>query len=235
MKKPSHISTRHRGFTIVELMVAIVIVAVLASLIFALTSRALKKAKSMQCVQNLRDWSMVFNSSSTERNGRLWLPDNWAAISHQSYDPSGKNPGRSPFVDFWDSELDNAFAIQLDKRGCPLIRDSAPDTPSGNPAATYRMNVNLREPRTTSNRNPMPEVDLTRLKRASTKVLFIDGHMSGNLTLEPGDLEEELKEAGEVHGNGKVNAVFADLHVAPINISDLENDWDRYVERADNN
>ncbi len=235
MKKPSHISTRHRGFTIVELMVAIVIVAALAALIFALTSRALKKAKSMQCVQNLRDWSMVFNSSSTERNGRLYLPDNWAAVSGQPYNPTGDNQGASPFLRHWDLDLQTAMDIQFSKRGCPLIRDEAPDNNYGNPAATYRMNVNLREPRTASNRNPLPEVDLTRLKRASTKIIFMDGYMEGDLTLEQADLEKELVPAGEVHGNGKVHAVFADLHVEPINVSDLQNDWDRYVERADNN
>lgn len=235
MRIKSPISYRRHGFTVVELLVSITIVAVLASLIFALTQRGLKKAKAVQCVQNLRDWSMVFNQSSSDRNGRLWLPDNWAAISHTSYDPNRREgPGRSPFVDYWDFDIDTAFQIQLEKRGCPLIRDEAGTTSGGNPSPTYRLNVDLREPRTQGNRTPLPEVHLTRLRRASTKVLFVDGHHTGNnLTLERGDLSEELKAAGDVHGSGKVNAVFADMHVAPLNISDLENEWERYVERPD--
>ncbi|BCX47918.1 hypothetical protein HAHE_18260 [Haloferula helveola] len=232
MKNPSKPARSRKAFTLIELLIVIVIVAALSSLVFALSSKALRKARSAKCINNMRDWSMVFNTASLERNGRLDLPDNWAAVSGLPYDPdSSGDQGQSPFLQYWDTDIENARQIQFEKRGCPLIRNEAPDNEFGNPAATYRMNLELREEPSRGNRNPYPEVNLTRLKRASTKIIFIDGYYTGNLTLEKGDIKNELIPASEVHGNGKVHAVFADMHVEAVNVSDIESQWDRYIKR----
>src|SRR5512147_1798196 len=44
----------HRGFTLIELLVVIAIIAVLGAIIFPVFARAREKARSTQCVSNLK-------------------------------------------------------------------------------------------------------------------------------------------------------------------------------------
>lgn len=222
---PKPITTRRTlratGFTMVELMVAIVIVAVLASLVFLVAGKAKTRANSMQCLQNMRDWSMVFANCASDNNGRLPTPTNWAAISHTPYDPNRPNPGRSPFVDYWNDDFDVALGLQLQKRGCPCQKASL--SPSGNPAPNYMMNWRLSKgPR-------YIETQLATVKRASRKILFVDGNPGCPLRLNSAaDVTNWIAPAADVHG-GKVNAVFADLHVAPIHPQELADNWKTMV------
>ena len=214
-------TSRSLGFTLVELMVVIVIVAVLASLVFMGASRARKKANSMACMQNLRDWSLVFANCAADRNNRLPTPTNWAAISHTPYNPDSQNPGRSPFVDYWNDDLEIALQMQLEKRGCPCQKDGL--TPTGNPAPNYMMNWRLsKAPR-------YLEINLSSLHRSSNKILFIDGNNGCPLRLNsPADVPKWIETAADVHG-GVVNAVFADFHVAPIRPQEVADGWEEKV------
>ncbi|MFM2242901.1 MAG: hypothetical protein RLZ97_1756 [Verrucomicrobiota bacterium] len=214
-------SKRPRGFTLIELLVAIVIVAILAVVAFSIAGKARTRANSMQCLQNLRDWSVVFNSAAQDRNGRLPTPLNWAAISNTPYDPTKPNPGRAPFVDYWDTDITVAFSIQLQKRACPCLDEGL--SPTGNRAPTYMMNWRLSE------KPSYLECNLGRVKRASKKILFIDGNVGCTLRLNnKSDISRWIGPAAEEHG-GKVNAVFADLHVEPIAPAELEANWNTYV------
>jgi prepilin-type N-terminal cleavage/methylation domain-containing protein/prepilin-type processing-associated H-X9-DG protein len=211
---------RCRGITLIEILVTITIIAVLALLIFAITTRVRAKAKSVLCMQNLRDWSMVFARSSQDRNGRLPTPVNWAAISHTPYNPSpsASTPGRSPFVDYWADDLRQAMDMQLAKRSCPCLKPGTNST--GNSAPTYMMNAQLsRAPR-------FLEMHESDLLRASGKILFIDGSVGAPLRIsDRSEVDLWVKPAAEAHG-GKVNAVFADLHVGTIDPEVLLRDWD---------
>jgi prepilin-type processing-associated H-X9-DG protein len=199
-------------------MVTIVIIAVLGSLVFMMGNKARKKANSMTCMQNLRDWSIVFANSASDNNGRLYTPANWAAISNHSYNPDNRqNPGRSPYVDYWNEDIQVAFAIQLEKRGCPCQTRS--QTPTGNPAPNYMMNRRLSKAPT------FLEANLASIRRAPKKILFIDGAPGCPLEIKgAADVTKWVEPAADVHG-GTVNAIFADLHVAPVRPKDLLNEW----------
>ena len=78
------------GFTLVELLIVIAVVGVLAALLLPALSRAREKARSTQCVSNLRQWGIAFrlyandNDDCLPRRGqgvqvltRLDRPEDW--------------------------------------------------------------------------------------------------------------------------------------------------------------
>ena len=74
MKSRHHCSSRRRvhGFTLVELLVVIGIVAILAALIFPAISKARFNAKVVQCSNNYRQWAIaVATYASDDGKGRL--------------------------------------------------------------------------------------------------------------------------------------------------------------------
>jgi prepilin-type N-terminal cleavage/methylation domain-containing protein/prepilin-type processing-associated H-X9-DG protein len=216
---------RKRGITLIEILVTITIIAVLAFIVFAMTTRVRAKAKSVLCIQNLRDWSVVFARSSQDRNGRLPTPVNWAAISNVPYNPSpsAPTPGRSPFVDYWADNLQQAMLMQLNKRSCPCLKSES--NSSGNRMPTYMMNTQLSRP------PQFLEMHETDMLRASAKILFIDGSAAGPLRIsDHSEVDLWVRPAAEAHG-GKVNAVFADLHVGTIEPHTLSKNWDDLMVR----
>lgn len=209
-----------RGFTVTETVVAIVMSALLVGVISVAASRARRQTASMACVHNLRDFSNVFAICASDHNNRLFTPRNWAEISRTPYDPE-TDSGRSPFVDYWDTDLENAFSTHLRKRACPC---QPPGTgPTGNSLPGYMMSRLLSKP------PHYRMMHLNEVYKAANKIIFIDGqpgcpHGIRHIS----DVEKWVAPAAKVHG-GKVNVIYADMHVGSVSPKDLEENWNEMM------
>ena len=60
-----------QGFTLVELLVVIAIMAVLAALLLPVLANSKEKARSAQCVNNLRQWGLAFQMYADDHDDFL--------------------------------------------------------------------------------------------------------------------------------------------------------------------
>lgn len=100
-----------RGFTLIELMVVIAIVAVLAILLFPSVSKTLERAQSAACQQNLRKIGGGMIQYASDNEG--FFPPHWGG------DPNLAWYGHvAPYVVDWDGSL----ATPMDKVFfCPAV------------------------------------------------------------------------------------------------------------------
>lgn len=83
MKKSRHNrrSRRTPAFTLIELLVVIAIIALLAALILPALARAKEKARSAQCLNNLKQWNLALT---------MYADDNDGLIPREGYQPGGR-------------------------------------------------------------------------------------------------------------------------------------------------
>ncbi len=75
-----------RGFTLVELLIIIMVIAILAAILFPVIVDVREKAHQSTCLNNQRRLAMAITSYAQDNDGRLPLPSEWVSATRLSGD-----------------------------------------------------------------------------------------------------------------------------------------------------
>lgn len=209
-----------RAFSLVEILVAVGIIAILAALAFPMLGGMRKSSDRVLCASRLKNLGMAFYSYANDNNGTLPIID---------YVAAGGELKRNTF---WGSlVLPYIQATDLNDKGlkCPTIAAKRGDAPTSSPWS-YSLNNGLADllapagggvsakvgKRSVAIEAPSRAVMLFCSPRAWTSLSRQNDIASGGPGKGYGNLiapQSGSSFFGEVHG-GKANVLFADGHVA---------------------
>jgi len=190
--------TGRRGFTLLELMAAVAIVLVLASLLLPVLSKAREAARRTRCLSQLRQLGLAFTAYAAEFDDLLPHEDNGDTLP--------------PFGCGWQEVLTPYLgprSRQADCRQCPSL--------SVDPSwRSYKMNSLLEE-------DSVDFLCLTSIPDAARTPLAFDGRVdNAGVRLSPkGDWDS----AASRHGSG-TSLLFCDGHVAWLPARFDTSGWD---------
>ncbi|HEY1685374.1 MAG TPA: type II secretion system protein [Tepidisphaeraceae bacterium] len=201
----------HYAFTLVELLVAIGIIAILISLLVPSVALARRAARQAQCASNLRQWAIALNMYAQANDG--WFPRRG----------QGKNPTNTiTWYDDWFNELPPYFH---EHSYLDLVNAGLQPGPNGNsvwscpeavgPPNVYGRYFNYAMNMALSVREaPYPD-RMTHVGSLSTLVFMADGPTGNCSTIPFNGLAGASANFNPVpRHNGQVNIAFLDTHVA---------------------
>jgi len=220
-------NVRYRGFTLVELLTVIAIIAILASLLFPVFTRAKAAAKKTQCISNLRQIGAAIEMYESDSDGVF--PH--ALDASDKYDPAIWSvfptfQAQIPSMPFLQDVLEpyikskEIFHCPSDS-GTAILDSHFPDpfltTPSMfltfGSSYFFRTEIAFRAFNDTSFQLP-----------AETNVLFDGaGHWHGDgRGLHSDDDPETVNQL--LHGY-RYNCLYGDMHVKSLNYDQLQQAW----------
>ncbi len=131
------------GFTLVELVIVLAIIAVLAALLFPATSRAKAKARLTQCASNLRQWGLAYRQYADDNEDYLPRRGQGVKSLDQINRPEDWFNALPPFLKIptYEQLFTNHVRLTPGSQSvfiCPLAID-----PGSNHFLPYGMNMNL--------------------------------------------------------------------------------------------
>ena len=237
---------KHRGFTLVELLIVIAIIALLMSILMPALRRVQNQAKSAVCQTHLKHWGLIWSMYCHENDNRFCYAGSL-----------GWKRGT------WIIALRPQYETRSDIMRCPMAKARLPGVNHGGPFNSYRMGTgglgDLREEcsygmncwlynpepgqtqiqgRDTNNNWKTPYV-----KGASEVPVFADTMWRGGGPYETGTGGNPPQYHGEWisanremmhfcidrHGQGTANHLFMDWHVSKLGVKELWTlKWHRY-------
>jgi prepilin-type N-terminal cleavage/methylation domain-containing protein/prepilin-type processing-associated H-X9-DG protein len=207
MGSPLFPSTRRRaGFTLIEILVVVAIIAILAALIFPAFSGALRSGKQATSVSNLKQWAGAFHASWTDHDGEM--PSDGAG--GDSLGSEGAWYNRMP-PKLSMPALKDASANDIPKLGQKSIwvNQGAPIIPVTGVPFTYGYNDYL------SNKDE-PNMKFTRVQFPEKTVLMVEKHPDASSAGNPSNIHAYYGAREPTDPNAVCDVLFVDGHVAPV-------------------
>jgi general secretion pathway protein G len=220
MGRFSSLRTNSRSFTLVELLVVISIIGLLAGLSFPAISGSMAKAKSSDCVNNLRQIGTAINLFASENNG--YLP--------YATGPNAAGSANSYSFNHWEAPLPVIMGVGTGSVSFPS-RASFDDAKAKHPFNCPACKTGFRT--YTANMHSMgflpggsawPRRKIASIVKSSQLILVADDTFGDPAPANSGtDYFDEASYTNRIgirHG-GRANALFGDFHVESITASNL--------------
>ena len=209
-----------RSFTLVELLVVIAIIGLLAGLSFPAISGSMAKAKSTECVNNLRQIGTAMNLFASENNG--YLP--------YASGPNAAGSGNSFGFNHWEAPLAVIMGVGTGSVSYPSrasFENAKAKHPFNCPACktgfrTYT--ANMHSMGFLPGGSAWPRRKIASIVKSSQLILVADDTFGDPAPANSGtDYFDEASYTNRIgirHG-GRANALFGDFHVESITASNL--------------
>jgi prepilin-type N-terminal cleavage/methylation domain-containing protein/prepilin-type processing-associated H-X9-DG protein len=207
----------HKGFTLVELLVTIGIIALLAGLIMPSITRMREGADATQCNSNLRQVYMLFLQDMQDNDNQVPPAFNSGTDSTgQTQTVAGVPPGTGWLDNEWNQLTNTGKTSSISEKvfGCPSQRKLRKTTAN---KRTYSMN-SIAANTYWNGANRYAPIYFSKFSQPSKTMIFSDGAYDGTPYNSAVNGSNKMPE--DVH-EGKVNMVFLDGHTERRKLADI--------------